>query len=103
MIEKLFDIRPSMGPFANCVDVKFSELIPKDVAEMALMDLLLELKTCKTKMESLIKAESFLADRLDGADKPGFAYISKFNLPSKEELGRAGLRSKRGIIVRDGE
>lgn len=94
MSDRLFTVQQSLGPFANCVEVKFSDSIPKEVQEIIWMDLTLELVTSTTKQESVDRAEKFLAERTVGADQPEFAYNPKNKIPTKGELKRVGIGDK---------
>lgn len=94
MTDRLFIVQQSIGPFANCVEVSFSDTIPKEIQEIIWMDLTLELVSSVTKQESVDRAEKFLAERTLGADQPGFTYNPKNKIPTKNELRRVGLGNK---------
>jgi hypothetical protein len=94
MIDRLFTVQQSIGPFVNCVEVSFSDVIPKEIQEIIWMDLTLELVSSVTKQESVDRAEKLLVERLAGADQPDFTYNPKNKIPTKSELKRVGLGNK---------
>lgn len=94
MSDRLFTVQPSLGPFANCVNVEFSNIIPKEIQEIIWMDLVLELVNCSTKQESVDRATKFLEEKLVGADQLDFEYLPKYKIPTKTELKRAGVGNK---------